>query len=89
MRDLRVLVVDDSAANRRTLAAMLADCPSVQVVGTARDGDEALRIAAAQAPDLITLDLEMPQMDGFTFMRLLMASRPSRRAAHRSDPAWR
>jgi two-component system chemotaxis response regulator CheB len=77
MRDLRVLVVDDSAANRRTLAAMLEGCSGVQVVGTARDGDEALRMAVSHSPDLITLDLEMPKMDGFTFMRLLMASRPT------------
>jgi two-component system chemotaxis response regulator CheB len=76
MRDLRVLVVDDSAANRRTLAALLVAQPGVQVIGTARDGDEALRMAVSNEPDLVTLDLEMPKMDGFTFLRLLMASRP-------------
>jgi two-component system chemotaxis response regulator CheB len=76
MRDLRVLVVDDSAANRRTLAGMLESQPGVHIVGSARDGDEALRLALALTPDLITLDLEMPRMDGFTFLRLLMASKP-------------
>ena len=77
MRALRVLVVDDSAVNRRTLADLLSQMPGVTVVGVAQDGDEALRQAASLAPDLITLDLEMPRMDGFTFLRLLMASRPT------------
>jgi two-component system, chemotaxis family, protein-glutamate methylesterase/glutaminase len=77
MRPLRVLVVDDSAVNRRTLADLLSQMPGVTVVGVAQDGDEALRYAASFAPDLITLDLEMPRMDGFTFLRLLMASRPT------------
>jgi two-component system chemotaxis response regulator CheB len=49
----------------------------VTVVGVAGDGDEALRLSASLQPDLITLDLEMPRMDGFTFLRLLMASRPT------------
>ncbi len=77
MRPLRVLVVDDSAMNRRTLADLLAQLTGVTVVGVAGDGDQALRLAIALAPDLITLDLEMPRMDGFTFLRLLMASRPT------------
>jgi two-component system chemotaxis response regulator CheB len=77
MRPLRVLVVDDSAVNRRTLADLLGQMPGVTVVGVAQDGDEALRYAVSFAPDLITLDLEMPRMDGFTFLRLLMASRPT------------
>ena len=77
MRPLRVLIVDDSAVNRRTLTDLLSQMPGVTVVGAAQDGDEALRSAATLAPDLITLDLEMPRMDGFTFLRLLMASRPT------------
>ena len=44
--------------------------PSVEVVGNAADGEEALRLATSSQPDLITLDLEMPRMDGFTFLRL-------------------
>lgn len=74
---LRVLVVDDSAYNRRTIAEMLSALPGVDVVGKAADGDEALRLAATLSPDLITLDLEMPRMDGFTFLRLLMARQPT------------
>ena len=77
MKLLRVLVVDDSAVNRRTLADLLGQMNRVTVVGVAQDGDEALRLAVSLAPDLITLDLEMPRMDGFTFLRLLMASRPT------------
>src|SRR5688572_24983680 len=76
MRDLRVLVVDDSAANRRTLAGILESQSGIRIVGSASDGDEALRLALALEPDLVTLDLEMPRMDGFTFLRLLMASKP-------------
>ncbi|MGD8861411.1 MAG: chemotaxis-specific protein-glutamate methyltransferase CheB [Myxococcales bacterium] len=77
MKDLRVLVVDDSALNRRTLSELVTQRPGAQVVGTAADGDEALKMASMLEPDLITLDLEMPRMDGFTFLRLLMANRPT------------
>lgn len=77
MKDLRVLVVDDSAINRRMLCELLTQIAGVQVVGVAGDGDEALRLAVSLTPDLITLDLEMPRMDGFTFLRLLMAARPT------------
>lgn len=77
MRDLRALVVDDSATNRRLIAAALARHPNVTVVGQATDGDEALKLALELLPDVITLDLEMPRMDGFTFLRLIMAKRPT------------
>ncbi|MFN7132191.1 MAG: chemotaxis-specific protein-glutamate methyltransferase CheB [Myxococcales bacterium] len=74
---LRVLVVDDSAANRRTLTAVLEGSGEVEVVGTATDGEQGLRQALALAPDAITLDLEMPRLDGFAFLRLLMAKAPT------------
>lgn len=77
LRQLRVLVVDDSTLNRRALTSLLEENAGVEVVGNASDGDEALRLVASLTPDLITLDLEMPRMDGFTFLRLLMASRPT------------
>lgn len=77
MKNLRVLVVDDSAFNRRTLGELLDAIPGVEVVGKAGDGEEALRCVAELVPDLITLDLEMPRMDGFTFLRLLMAKKPT------------
>ena len=74
---LRALVVDDSAYNRRTLTAMLQALGGVEVVGRAVNGKEALRMAFDLAPDLVTLDLEMPEMDGFSFLRLLMHKRPT------------
>jgi two-component system chemotaxis response regulator CheB len=74
---IRVLVIDDSAYSRRTIIRMLETSPLVEVAGWARDGEEALRKALQLRPDLITLDLEMPRMDGFTFLRLLMAKRPT------------
>jgi two-component system chemotaxis response regulator CheB len=77
MTPLRVLVVDDSAYNRKTIAAILAEIEGVEVVGKAADGEDALRLVHEQAPDLVTLDLEMPRMDGFTFLRLLMARYPT------------
>jgi len=74
---IRVLVIDDSAYSRRTIIRMLETSPWIEVVDWARDGEEALRKALETPLDLITLDLEMPRMDGFTFLRLLMARRPT------------
>ena len=73
---VKVLIVDDSEASRSAIEAMLAERPGLSVVGHASDGEEALRAAVRLAPDLVVLDLEMPRMDGFTFLRLLMAQRP-------------
>jgi two-component system chemotaxis response regulator CheB len=72
-----VLVVDDSALNRRSISELLEVSPEVRVVGKAADGEEALRLALSLRPDVITLDLEMPKMDGFTFLRILMAKLPT------------
>jgi two-component system chemotaxis response regulator CheB len=74
---IRVLVIDDSAFSRRTITRMLESSPLVKVVGSARDGEEALQKVFKIKPDLITLDLEMPRMDGFTFLRLVMAKMPT------------
>lgn len=74
---VRVLVVDDSAYNRRTIIKMLESIPGVEVVAYACDGEEALRKVFDLRPDLVTLDLEMPRMDGFTFLRIVMNSRPT------------
>ncbi len=74
---LRVLIIDDSAYNRKALAEMLSSDPDIQVVGKAADGEEGLRLALQLQPDVITLDLEMPRMDGFTFLRILMTRRPT------------
>lgn len=77
LRDLRVMVVDDSAAMRGAVSRAISLSPGVVVVGEATDGDDALKRVFELQPDLITLDLEMPRMDGFTFLRLLMAKRPT------------
>jgi two-component system, chemotaxis family, protein-glutamate methylesterase/glutaminase len=74
---LRVLVVDDSVFNRRSIGEILAQSPEIEVVGKAADGEEALRLVANLKPDCITLDLEMPRMDGFTFLRILMTKMPT------------
>jgi two-component system chemotaxis response regulator CheB len=75
-RPLRVLVVDDSAYNRQTITSMLESRDNVEVVGRATNGKEALKLAFDLDPDVITLDLEMPEMDGFSFLRLLMSRKP-------------
>lgn len=74
---LRAIVADDSTYNRHAIAAILDSLPGVTVVGKAVSGQEALKLALLHEPDLITLDLEMPGMDGFAFLRLLMAKRPT------------
>ncbi len=74
---LRVLVVDDSAYNRKNIADILTGHEGIEVIGRAADGDEALRLVSQLKPDAITLDLEMPKMDGFTFLRILMSKQPT------------
>jgi two-component system chemotaxis response regulator CheB len=74
---IRVLVIDDSAFSRRTISSILERSPLCEVVGSAADGEEALRKTFDLKPDLITLDLEMPRMDGFTFLRLVMSRCPT------------
>jgi two-component system chemotaxis response regulator CheB len=74
---VRVLVIDDSAFNRRTIVKMLESLPNVSVVGYACDGEEGLRKVIDLKPDLVTLDLEMPRMDGFTLLRIVMQKQPT------------
>ena len=73
---VRVLVVDDSAYVRKVVTQMLGRSPFIEVVGTARDGQEALERAADLDPDVITCDLNMPVMDGVAFVRAQMARKP-------------
>lgn len=73
---VRVLIVDDSAYVRKVLKQMLSRSPFMEVVGTARDGAEALELVEQLQPDVVTLDLIMPRMDGITFLREQMARRP-------------
>jgi two-component system chemotaxis response regulator CheB len=73
---VRVLVVDDSALMRKLIPMILARDPAIEVVGTAMDGAFALKKIEELHPDVVTLDLEMPRMDGIETLRLIMRSAP-------------
>jgi two-component system chemotaxis response regulator CheB len=73
---IRVLVIDDSALMRQVISELLATDRGIQVVGTATDPIAAREKIRELSPDVLTLDLEMPRMDGFTFLERLMALRP-------------
>jgi two-component system chemotaxis response regulator CheB len=73
---IRVLVVDDSALMRKLIPAILARESSIEVVGTAMDGAFALKKIEELRPDVVTLDLEMPRMDGMETLRLIMRRAP-------------
>jgi two-component system chemotaxis response regulator CheB len=76
VRRSRVLIVDDSAIVRTMLAKALSAEPDMEVVGQAADPFAARDLIESQKPDIVTLDIEMPRMDGLTFLRQLMAQRP-------------
>lgn len=73
---IKVLVVDDSAIVRQVLTKELARDPQIEIVGTAPDPFIAREKILSLHPDILTLDVEMPKMDGITFLRKLMASKP-------------
>lgn len=74
---IRVLIVDDSATMRAVLARKMEDAPDIQVVGRAMDGIDALEQVARLQPDVITLDMEMPRLDGLQTLERLMAEHPT------------
>ncbi len=74
---MRVLVTDDSAFMRRAVCTMLAADPDIEVVGVAHNGKEAVDLAKTLKPDVITLDIEMPEMDGLTALRHIMRTAPT------------
>lgn len=71
-----VLVVDDSAIVRQTLTDILQSDPSIEVIATAPDPFIAAQKIAKRVPDVITLDVEMPRMDGITFLQKIMNQHP-------------
>jgi two-component system chemotaxis response regulator CheB len=75
-KPIRVLVVDDSALMRQLLTGLLADDPEIEVVGAARDPLVARDMIKTLNPDVVTLDVEMPNMDGLAFLRKIMTLRP-------------
>ncbi|NDV19758.1 chemotaxis-specific protein-glutamate methyltransferase CheB [Pseudodesulfovibrio sp. JC047] len=76
MRKIRVLIVDDSAVVRQTLEEILSSDPQIEVMGTALDPYVAAERLKKEIPDVITLDIEMPRMDGLTFLKKLMKQHP-------------
>ena len=73
---IRVLIVDDSAVVRQTLSEVLSRDPALEVIGTASDPFVAAERIRVQIPDVITLDIEMPRMDGLTFLQKIMRQHP-------------
>ncbi len=73
---VKVLIVDDSAFMRNALSSMLSSDPEIKIVGTARDGMEALEKIALLKPDIVTMDVEMPRMDGLTALKHIMEKNP-------------
>lgn len=77
LRQVRVLVVDDSAFMRKILTELLQSDPAIAVVGTARDGQDGVEKALALQPDVVTLDIEMPKLDGYGALKEIMSRRPT------------
>src|SRR5262245_32724969 len=75
-RKIRVLIVDDSPTVRQTLTEVLESDPEIEVMGTAADPYVAVRRIQEEIPDVITLDIEMPRMDGLSFLDKLMDQQP-------------
>jgi two-component system, chemotaxis family, protein-glutamate methylesterase/glutaminase len=75
-KKIRVLVIDDSASVRQALTKVLEEDPEIEVMGVASDPFMAARKIQEDLPDVITLDVEMPRMDGITFLRKIMSQRP-------------
>jgi two-component system chemotaxis response regulator CheB len=73
---IRVLIVDDSAVVRQTLSQIISSDPHLEVMGTASDPYFAAKKIAEEVPDVITLDVEMPRMDGLTFLKKIMTQHP-------------
>lgn len=74
---IRVLIVDDSAFMRKSLSILLTSDPEIEIIGSARDGVEGFEMVKSLSPDLVTLDIEMPRMDGLTMLKKVMAECPT------------
>lgn len=76
MEKINVLVVDDSAFMRKLISQFLDDCPQIHVIGTARNGEDAVKKAKTLKPDVVTLDIEMPVMNGLDALEIIMKECP-------------
>src|SRR5438105_11735432 len=74
---IRVLVAEDSATARELLVAILRNDPELQVVGEAKDGVEAVELTQQLRPDVVTMDIRMPRMDGFAATKEIMITAPT------------
>jgi len=77
MEKIRILIVDDSAFMRKSLSIMLSSDPDIEIVDTARDGLDGYEKAVRLKPDIVTLDIEMPRMDGLTALKKIMKDAPT------------
>ncbi len=73
---IKIIVVDDSAFMRKSLSIILASDPAIEVIATAKDGLEGVELVKKLKPDLVTLDIEMPRMDGLTALKKIMKENP-------------
>jgi two-component system chemotaxis response regulator CheB len=73
---IKVLIVDDSAFMRNTLTSMMSEDPEIKVIGIARNGVEAVEKVALLKPDIVTMDIEMPKMNGIEALKLIMSTNP-------------
>src|ERR1700746_4055299 len=76
LNKVRVLIVDDSAFMRKVLEAILISDPQLQVIGHAKDGREAIALAESLKPDVISMDIDMPHMDGLQATAQIMTTNP-------------
>jgi two-component system chemotaxis response regulator CheB len=74
---IRVLVVDDSPTAREAICAILRSDPEIQIIGEAADGSQGVEMAGQLKPDVITMDINMPQMNGYEATRTIMALTPT------------
>ena len=77
LNKVRVLIVDASAFMRKVLESILISDPQLQVIGHAKDGREAIALAESLKPDVVTMDITMPQMDGIECIEKLVALKPA------------
>ena len=73
---VKVIVIDDSAFMRKSLKLMLESDPEIRVIGTACDGNEGIVKISTLKPDIVTLDIDMPGMDGLTALKIIMDQMP-------------